>query len=48
MVVVEKWPLWGCYQLEDLSESIRTQDKKTSGRCRELVVMGMLSIRGFE
>ena len=29
MAVVGRWPLWGVFQLEDLSEWIRSQDRKT-------------------
>ena len=29
MAVVERWPLWEGSQLEDLSEWIRSRDRKT-------------------
>ena len=50
MAVVERWPLWGGFQLQDLSEWIRSRGKKTwplkrGGRCREVAVSGVSTVR---
>ena len=46
MAVVKKWPLWGGFQSEELSDWLEVRTGK-HGRCREVAVSGRSTVDKF-